>query len=1274
MGEFGIRLFGRIVVASATVTAALANTSLITTGSSTGSITVPAEAPYNSLTDTRLELRLTGIQPCQSPAGADPGSSPNYVQNWIRIAGNANASVNLFALGCRTAGEWGVYATIGSAGSPTTLLTPAEADNKTDLIVRMQKDQSHGRYTVEFWTPDGIRIKEYVNTTSGVHKSTAIAAPNQRTFIRGGGTVQIAWMRWYTGVVPLNSPMPKNSAAAKGDLGSWEFEGNLNDESDRGLHITLNPGCPGDTPEGCFAQSPVYPPLIQASVQNAVAGQPMTLDASASFTFDDASLSDFSWTQISGPTNVKISDSNSATAVVTGHVAGTYVFELSIQGTPAKHLRVTVENSDTAGLPLYPVSASQLYGTASVDFDLSAVQNAVDVLITVKKPDGRDLPPVVCTASPCTVSIDSRQKDHLYRIAYRDASGATLSTSDWMPIQVAQSDTQAVYASGNGETWNKFGFYLMQNTPNWVGSKESERSARYFGKRMWMGVNGVPMIADNPGMWTQARYIDGRAKYSHEIQELQDTADKYGWNHEDMLLHMNRNHRWATSQFRWTTANRFDAFERAASGSYVNGVLVGDAAETHGAFADRSDAAYSPAANDVALSPQTPVLYIGYGEPFAEANLILGKPASGCAVAWEYWNGVEWAALPLSSTGAQNTLSESGKVEWLPPAAWQRKVVKASRNKWWIRVRTADCSAHPALSQILADNWEARTDPLPTITLSSNSGGTFSGTAPDEGFRENTHGLHYLFTPNQDCSENPSLNVNGWGAKPLREEDGTTPMTCTAGQSYIIWYRWEGHWRKRAVDSKAWRGWCESSPTRMNIGLGPLEFDPTPPPECEAKFRYQARILFGWSANNSSGNFTNIQGGQYTYARHIVDTSLPHLTREGKIIYNGIFLDDMSLDQPSDNSCVSPNGRPLLFTEMGPHTRRDEIEKLAVHIRKVREYLRESHPDFYVGVNTSGSWIQPSEADWALAEIANYGTGARPATEFNADPYDFQQAADRYKPENNPKGVKTLLTTVDSSSDTFPNGQWVAWDRGNRGPISNWAGYLIVANENTAWFYCPNGGAFYTSSDEYLYWDEEPDAVLSEPVWADPQARTRTLLANFAGWPEGAYRVKIGEAGEFRNIIKPAGNNSEVTLTEPLYNSYPAGTPLWRVKQGRLGMSTPPPAERIFRWGYYFPAMDIDVGVPDKSGHKGGERDVNWIPAREAGTCCAVARRDFTRAIVLHVEPRNASARDYTTYSNPIQLGGTYYPLRADGTTGPGVTSIQLRSGEGAILLKEPVY
>jgi hypothetical protein len=45
----------------------------------------------------------------------------------------------------------------------------------------------------------------------------------------------------------------------------------------------------------------------------------------------------------------------------------------------------------------------------------------------------------------------------------------------------------------------------------------------------------------------------------------------------------------------------------------------------------------------------------------------------------------------------------------------------------------------------------------------------------------------------------------------------------------------------------------------------------------------------------------------------------------------------------------------------------------------------------------------------------------------------------------------------------------------------------------------------------------------------------------------------------------------------------------------------------------------------------------------------------------------------FDVVSNSISLGGTYYELYADGTTGPPVTSITLRTGEGKIMLEYPI-
>lgn len=116
-----------------------------------------------------------------------------------------------------------------------------------------------------------------------------------------------------------------------------------------------------------------------------------------------------------------------------------------------------------------------------------------------------------------------------------------------------------------------------------------------------------------------------------------------------------------------------------------------------------------------------------------------------------------------------------------------------------------------------------------------------------------------------------------------------------------------------------------------------------------------------------------------------------------------------------------------------------------------------------------------------------------------------------------------------------------------------------------------------------------------------------------------------------------------------------------------------PTVEFVSRWATYFPAMGVDIGTPDVTGYNGGVRSFTWKSHTEIGGVQDVWRRDFTQAVVLH-RPASWDTTDseYNTYSTPIDLGGTYYPLIADGTTGTGITSIALRTGEGVILLKSP--
>lgn len=123
-----------------------------------------------------------------------------------------------------------------------------------------------------------------------------------------------------------------------------------------------------------------------------------------------------------------------------------------------------------------------------------------------------------------------------------------------------------------------------------------------------------------------------------------------------------------------------------------------------------------------------------------------------------------------------------------------------------------------------------------------------------------------------------------------------------------------------------------------------------------------------------------------------------------------------------------------------------------------------------------------------------------------------------------------------------------------------------------------------------------------------------------------------------------------------------------------LATDPTPAVGDVEQWYTYFPAIGVDIGVPDSQGYNGGAYDLEWKSSVEIGGVQNVWRRDYTGAIVL-VRPAawNTTDAEYSVPSSPIDLGGTFYPLLADGTTGAGIETVALRAAEGAILMKQPI-
>ncbi|HEY7423861.1 MAG TPA: Ig-like domain-containing protein [Gemmataceae bacterium] len=101
---------------------------------------------------------------------------------------------------------------------------------------------------------------------------------------------------------------------------------------------------------------------------------------------------------------------------------------------------------------------------------------------------------------------------------------------------------------------------------------------------------------------------------------------------------------------------------------------------------------------------------------------------------------------------------------------------------------------------------------------------------------------------------------------------------------------------------------------------------------------------------------------------------------------------------------------------------------------------------------------------------------------------------------------------------------------------------------------------------------------------------------------------------------------------------------------------------------HWFPAMGDDIGQPLSSWSLFA---TGTDPANPALTY-HVYQRSYSNGLVLYKPLSYGNGVSGTTAdatATTQSLGGTYYPVQADGTLGAPITSITLRNGEGAILI-----
>jgi hypothetical protein len=258
------------------------------------------------------------------------------------------------------------------------------------------------------------------------------------------------------------------------------------------------------------------------------------------------------------------------------------------------------------------------------------------------------------------------------------------------------------------------------------------------------------------------------------------------------------------------------------------------------------------------------------------------------------------------------------------------------------------------------------------------------------------------------------------------------------------------------------------------------------------------------------------------------------------------------------------------------------------------------------------------------------------------------------------------------------------------------------------------GANYYDVGDDYYYFVRNA-ATLSAPLTAQKCdsgctiAISRALAASCSTWEVGCA-IRIGGT-DVLPVASFTGNDAAygVFWTLCIVSCALGCETIEVVANGHQSQDNPLKCSvaggNCFMWGTWFAAMGIDLGTPDSTyGFQypckgtGGTTTGMYTPQVppngclwKAGAsvsddscgssgyyCGDVSRRDFNSPIygkeivlVRGDSYQNGSlwSPEWDTWSNPIALPGTYYPLRADGTFGAATTSVRLRGGESVILV-----
>ncbi len=331
-----------LLAAGWTCGCSFANESLVLSPGVTAAVSIPAISPFTSLGSTRLEMRI------------------NH-----RITPTANTDIfqhSGFTVLLAPNGEICAVNYIDSTPAYGNMMC-ADVTGVPDIVLRVQRDTVQQLFEMEVhsaandWTATSYCGSKSYGTQGNV-MPCPIATVNYwswaGTATLGGAltNVQLAWLKWYSTVVPPGTGAFSETNPA--DLADWRFETGTNNIGTSGLAVTIGalkaPNNPvGATAGVIFAPTPILPPACNAGQQQVFrAGYPAQLDGTGSYPLDGGTALQFAWQQVSGPFAAQWTNAATAQPTVSGLVFGSYVFQLTVTDGSNQTTTCTVKHGAVA--------------------------------------------------------------------------------------------------------------------------------------------------------------------------------------------------------------------------------------------------------------------------------------------------------------------------------------------------------------------------------------------------------------------------------------------------------------------------------------------------------------------------------------------------------------------------------------------------------------------------------------------------------------------------------------------------------------------------------------------------------------------------------------------------------------------------------------------------------------------------------------------------------------------------------------------------------------